>query len=111
MTKIFHFSYPPDKRPNHQKLGSATPFEPAWQILVYDWSKKLDLTKDTKSTLATCNYFVLREPSKLEKWGKALLDLSLAMDLKVSKDDEKALLPIKVSSQLVGVEVPEAKKE
>ena len=33
------------------------------------------------------------------------------MDLKVSKDDEKALLPIKVSSQLVGVEVPEAKKE
>lgn len=36
----FYFRHPPDKRPNYSRLGSATPFECPWSVLVKDWTKE-----------------------------------------------------------------------
>ena len=34
----YHFRYPPNKRPNYQKLGIADPFGFAWQKIVNEWN-------------------------------------------------------------------------
>jgi hypothetical protein len=94
------FSYPPDKRPNFHKLGSATPFEAPWSILVHDWSKKVVLSSHAKpdpDEARKCQFYVLREPARLAKWRLALENLSLkSKDLDFSGKDEKALLQIQV---------------
>ena len=36
--------YPPAKRPNYEKLGSKSPFNPPWRELVNDWSTSSTLT-------------------------------------------------------------------
>ena len=102
----FVFSYPPDKRPNYLKLGTATPFETPWSILVYDWSKKLDLTKDSKpdpDAARKCQIFVLRDPRRLNIWKRCLernasqhTSKSKNSDLDLSESDEKGLLPVQV---------------
>jgi hypothetical protein len=66
-------------------------------ILVNDWSKKLNLLKEKRPDPGSCTYHVLREPSRLELWHKALQDFRIKSELRLSQTDEKALLPIKVS--------------
>ena len=100
------FSYPPDKRPNFLKLGSATPFEAPWSILVHDWSKKLVLSKDVRpdpKAAVKCPFYVMREPARLSKWQRTLDNLSqtansksISNDLDYTESDVKALLPIRV---------------
>ena len=96
-------SYPPDKRPNYLKLGTATPFEPLWPVLVHDWSKKLVLTKDSKpdpDAARKCQFFVLRDSSRLNIWSRCLerkaISKSKKSDLDLSEQDEKGLLPVQV---------------
>ena len=69
---IISYRFPPDKRPNHVKLGITSPFICSWDILVNDWSQRtsenLAMSSKIENQPSSCNikFFVLRNRKKLE---------------------------------------------
>lgn len=100
-----YLRFPPDKRPNYLKLGTASPFKPPLDILVKDWS---DGFKGLRAEVAARNgtsasYFVIRETRLLAvslKHGQDGSDSMSATGSVLAPHLHLGLVPVKVETDL-----------